>query len=176
MPDKLNLGPFNEMLERPDTKRQLMRGQAFDEMQTRNEGDQTMVLPPRPYPFKPEPFVNNPLAQQLLHRMLNKAPAIGSSLRRVTVGPTDDIVDRLAPTQFNVNDFPQTNLGGTTNTLTNNVSLNPRLVQGPDRNLLLDTLAHELTHVAGHDDDVAYDVGHKTGAVNKSVIRDMLQR
>src|SRR5258706_5119397 len=67
--------------------------------------DELPPSPQRPALFQPEPFVNNPTAQQMLHDILRAAPEIQRHLGHVTVGPTGDTLDVLSGTRFNVNDY-----------------------------------------------------------------------
>lgn len=120
-----------------------------------------------PYPFRPDPFVNNPDVQALLHKILTAAPEIAPRLRNVQVGPTRDILSEL-PDTIAPDQFQDTNLLGVTNMKTKDVTLNPRLVRKIPQGISLDnTLAHELAHVAGKEDDWAYPIGEAFEAAQR---------
>jgi hypothetical protein len=185
--DSLDAGPLQRKFEDPHSKLvQMVKNLDDRKDDVYEKGDDYLPLPPHPYPFKQEPFVNNPLVGQMLHRIIRKVPAAANSVGRVTVGPDINTVDRMMPpdesqmtmsqklnkimgNQITPLDYDKSNLYGTTNTNTGDISINPALTKGAGRDLLLQTLSHELTHAAGFGDQTAYPIGDEMRRKNPGV-------
>lgn len=162
-PDDLKVAPLQDAFEDPRSlalmdKGRIMAGALID--------NERPIPPGHPPAFKPDPFINDPLVQQLYRRIARKVPRVLDTTGKVVVGPNDDTLEELKDSKYTPLDYDQLNLLGTTNVNNGNVSLNPRLITGHDPGKLLNTLSHELTHTAGFGDTKAYQVGNDMQTVN----------
>lgn len=127
--------------------------------------------PSSPYPFKPEPFVNNPIAQRFLHGILNVAPRSVDKMNGIIVGPNNGVVEVLKDAGFRPDQYPYTNLNGLTDTWSGEVSINPKLSDRPQD--MLGTIIHELTHKYGYHESDARRIGNMW---HTQQMREQLQR
>lgn len=126
--------------------------------------------PPTPQAFRPDPFVNNPHAQAVLHEALRVAPSIGSRLTgRIQVGPDSESTDALAEMGKGPEWYAYTPLLGTHNQTTHDISISPATAGSNDD--IAGTMMHEFTHAAGYGEDEAYTVGNATRAGNDRLAR-----
>lgn len=133
-----------------------------------SQGDGSLPpSPPPPQTFQPEPFVNNPYGQSVLHEALRTVPAIGSHLTgRIQVGPDQESTDALSESGLRPDEYGESTLLGTHNRRTHDISISPATATSNDE--IAGTLMHELTHAAGYGEDEAYQVGNATRSADRS--------
>lgn len=114
-------------------------------------------LPYVPHPgiFQPDPFVSGPpeLAQAA-RRLMDRTPSMKENVSGIQTGPTRSVLDYLRQSEFDAEDYPNSNLLGAYGIGAHDISLNPRLFadtqeHGDDINYQ-NTLTHEFGHAAGY--------------------------
>lgn len=84
-----------------------------------------------------DPTINNPELARMHEFLMKIAPNLRGTVKDVRLGPNKDV------------DYLLTNLLGTTNIGTRNISINPSTFDAPSFTPL-EVLTHELTHAAGY--------------------------
>lgn len=119
---------------------------------------------PRPPQFQPPPEAVGADASRAVQQLLTIAPSLQGFIRRVQVGPTEDVMklinrNRNGTRQIFVegkrpwdpSEFKSLNLMGLTNLRTGDISLNPRTRNEPLAEWNLPSvLTHEAAHAAGY--------------------------
>lgn len=124
---------------------------------------QSINIPDAPAAFKPRPTVVGSRISDLLEPILSIAPELAGKFKTIQSGVSEDVVDdfidshRRGGQKFSPLDFENTNAAGYYNRSTGKITINPHRLNYDDE--LANTIAHELTHAAGHNDDLAYPIG-----------------
>ena len=139
------------------------------EVQQLMPSEEDQATPPgHPASWKPEPFVNDPEVQRMLHEFLRVAPGLGERLNHIQVGDDTASGEMIEGSSMKGRPMADTNLLGTTDVIPgkeNNVALSPRLLyQLKDE--MPSTLVHELLHTLGAGEGQAYDVSDKLNKFN----------
>ena len=125
------------------------------------------MVPEHAPPFRPDTPVNNPTVAQQLRMLEQIAPEIRGRLEGgITLGPTRGSMNVMSRSNLPIDAFDNTTLQGVFNSGERTIGLRPRLERNPSE--LFNTLAHEVTHGAGYDDDKAYPVGKLAEKLFKS--------
>lgn len=152
-PSTLTFGPSEEAI------RELLNKPAIPKMSYPSILDEGIPQVQHAPMFRKNAFplvVGKPETARLVESLLNIAPELRGTFRKIQVGPSEDVMPQLINSGFNADEFPITNLLGTTNLKTRNISLNPRLEDEKSNQFMIETLLHELTHAGGYGETYAY--------------------
>ena len=125
--------------------------------------------------------VGPPDLAQDVHTLLSIAPMLRGLVPKVINGPDATVFDLLRQSGFSDDNYDQTNLLGTFNPESSNISMNPRLSQvmaktGTDGGERFATLAHEFGHAAGQGHDRGMSNIEGVARMRKEYMQRLLQQ
>jgi len=111
--------------------------------------------------FRQEPLViGQPRVAKMTDKILKAAPELRGKAKRILMGPSNGIIERLAEEDYPLRKFETSNLLGITEGK-KDIGINPRLYK-EDEDFLWETLGHELAHTSGSGHPEAYTIGEQT--------------
>jgi hypothetical protein len=127
------------------------------------------MLPLPPAMFIPDPLISGtPEFSRWAKQLLDLDSQTKDGITGIHMKPNRAIDAVLGEAAFSVEDWPRTGLLGVYDRINHDIAVNPRLAKPNEREdpayvrqLMLDTLVHELSHAAGHDEETADKIGNE---------------